>query len=181
MEERRYSVSVNGLTPICFNRKDFRPPKTGRNFDWDEWEEQNWEKRLYRNEKSEVYIPRTMTRGGLVAATSFCTLPLPKGRRSFKPFVQGCLIIENDAILEHDPKKLRGWKDYVDRGNGSVPIIRPVIDLPWSFGVTISVFDDALKAGVIEDLWEICGRVCGLGEARSYQGFGRFRARINAI
>jgi hypothetical protein len=107
----------------------------------------------------------------------------PPGRlKSFTPIIKAAIIIENDAKLEFDSKaNPKAWSDYPARGSGKMEVIRPVIEPPWAFGVTVGVFDDMVKTAVLDDLFEIFGRVAGLGEAREYMGYGRFECTLTQV
>jgi hypothetical protein len=181
MKENTYSVSVNGLTAICFQRPDVRPPQ-GMKIDHEDWEKENWNNKLYRNSEGKVIVPIKLLRKALIVACRFTDLK-PGGKlRSFKPFVESCLIIENDGVLEYDEKKNpHSWLDYPTRGNGKMPVYRPVIETPWAFGIRVSCFDPNLKKAVLDDLFEVAGRVCGLGEARNYMGYGKFSSTVTQI
>lgn len=181
MKERIYQISINGLTAIAFQRADFRPPH-GIKINHEEWEEENWLKKLYVNDKGDTLVPRKMVRAGLIRACSFSELKPPGRLRSFNSLMKTCIIVENDATLEFDNKtNPKSWREYVTRGEGKVLCVRPVIDTPWSFGVKIAVFDDKIKTEVMDDLFEVFGRVCGLGEAREYMGYGRFRSTVTEV
>jgi len=181
MKETNYSVSINGLTPICFQRPDMRPPE-GIKIDHEDWEKENWGNKLYRNKDGKVIVPIKLMRKALVVACRFTDLK-PGGKlKSFRPFIENCMLIENDAILEYDEKKNpKAWVDYPTRGKGKMPVYRPIIELPWACGVRVSCFDPILKKNVMEDLFEIAGRICGWGEARNYMGYGKFAATLTQI
>jgi hypothetical protein len=181
MKENTFSVSINGLTAICFQRPDMRPPQ-GVKIDHEDWEKENWGNKLYRNSDGKVIVPIKLIRKSLIIACRFTDLK-PGGKlRSFRPFVESCMLIENDGLLEYDEKKNpKAWLDYPTRGNGKMPVYRPIIEMPWSFGIRVSCFDASLKKAVVEDLFEIAGRVCGLGEARNYMGYGRFAAVVTPV
>jgi hypothetical protein len=158
-----------------------RPPD-GIKIDHADWEKENWQKKLYTNAAGQVIVPRKMTRAGLIAACKFTTLKPPGRLRSFSPLVKTCVVIEDDAKMEFDSKQLKAWgPEFPTRGKGKMPVFRPLIELPWAFGVTVNVYDDNLKRAVIDDLFEVFGRVCGLGEAREYMGYGRFESTVTEI
>ena len=179
MNSRSYSISIKGLSSVCFQRPDCRPPQ-GVKLDHEDWEKENWSKKLYTNEHG-AYVPRKMIRAGLIEACRFTQMKPPGRLKSFKPLVDGCIVVEDDAKLEFNEKKLTCWWDYPTRGSGKMAVARPTIAPPWSFGVRITVFDENLKKLVIDDLFEVFGRTCGLGEARKYMGYGRFEATITEI
>lgn len=178
MKPRTYSVSIKGLTPVCFQRPDCRPP-TGVKIDHADWEKENWSKKLYTDAEGRIICPRKIIRAGLIYACRFTELKPPGRLKSFKPIMETCVIVENDGRIEFDSKNNpKAWADYPTRGSGKMEVIRPVIETPWAFGVTVGVFDDMIKTAVLDDLFEIFGRACGLGEARSYMGYGRFEATV---
>lgn len=179
MNPKTFSVSVNGLTAVCFQRPDLRLP-AGVKIDFEEWERENWSKKIY-SDKNGAIVPRKMIRAGLMTACRFTELKPPGRLKSFKPIVDTCVLVENDARLEFEAKQLKCWWDYPRRGNGKMAVARPIIETPWAFGVRVSVFDDKLKKAVIEDLFEVFGRACGLGEARGYMGYGRFEATVTEV
>lgn len=179
MNPRSYTVSIKGLTPVCFQRPDCRPP-TGLKIDHEDWEKENWSKKLY-TDKDGAFVPRKMIRAGLIQACRFTELKPPGRLKSFKPIVDTCVLVENDARLEFSDKLLKCWWDYPTRGSGKMAVARPIVETPWSFGVRVSVFDDNIKKLVLDDLFEVFGRACGLGEARNYMGYGRFEATITEI
>ena len=181
MKERRFNVSVTGLTSIWFQSPDIRPP-AGLKIDYEDWEKENWEKKLYRNPAGKVIVPIKIVRKSLINACRFTDMKPPGRLKSYRPFVENCLLIENDGVLEFNEKSNpKAWMDYPTRGKGKMPVYRPVIETPWACGITVSCFDDSLKKSVVDGLFEIAGRVCGWGEARNYMGYGRFAATVTEV
>ena len=172
---------MNGLTPICFNRRIEQPTKKLSETQWDEWEKNHWKERLYVNADGKLIVPFKALRKSYIEATRFSEMKPPGRMKSWRPMIENCLIVEGDMVIEYDEKKLRGWPDYVKRGNGTVPIIRPVIDLPWSGGFHLRAYDDSLTMKVIDHLSEVVGRVTGWMEARKYAGYGRSEITITEI
>jgi len=184
MAGKGYQASAKGLTAICFNRHfepKEEPGKRLSSAQWAEWEEQNWQKRVYKNSDGKLIVPQKAIRKSYIEATRFSEMKPPGRMKSWRPLIENCLMVENDMALEYDQKRLRGWSDYVKRGTGAVLLIRPVIDLPWTGGFKLMTFDDAITFKVIDHLSEIVGRVLGWMEARKYMGFGRSEITITEV
>lgn len=176
-----FYAAVNGLTPLCFNRRIAAPTTKLSEQAWGEWEEEHWKEKLYKNSEGQLIVPVKALRKTYVEATRFSEMKPPGRMKSWRPFIESCLMIENDMVVEYDEKKLRGWKDYVRRGSGMVPIIRPVVDVPWSGGYRVAVYDANITMKVVDHLSEIAGRVCGWLEARKYVGYGRSEISITEL
>lgn len=181
MAGRTYQGIVKGLTAISFNRRIESPTKKLNEAQWEQWEKDHWEERVYKNPHGKLIVPQKAIRKSYIEATRFSEMKPPGRMKSWRPMIENCLMVDSDMVLEYDEKRLRGWSDYVKRGTGTVQLIRPVIDLPWGGGFKLMAFDDAITFKVIDHLSEIVGRVLGWMEARKYMGFGRSEITINEL
>ncbi len=178
---KTFQGTATGLTSISFNRRIDAPTKKLNDEQWEQWEKEHWQQRVYQNGQGKLIVPQKAIRKSFIEATRFSEMKPPGRMKSWRPLIENCLMVEDDMALDYDSKKLRGWADYVKRGNGMVLQIRPVIDLPWSGGFKLQTFDNAITFKVLDHLSEIVGRVLGWMEARKYMGFGRSEITITEL
>lgn len=191
MINRFWQISLNGLTPLSFNDPSVRPPKKEKPKNPEEWEEQNWERRLYRNDDGQLIAPVHCLRKTALMGCSFVETRPGIGKLGWRTLADDCMLwasIGVGAKIECDEKKIIQWRDYVNpnpsqarKGGGGVLKIRPLINLPWALGFTIQTTHECFDKTAVEDIFSAAFEIKGLGEGRNYRGYGRARVNVTSI
>lgn len=191
MKNRFWQISLNGLTPLSFNDPSVRPPKKEKPKNPEQWEEENWDKRLYRNEDGQLIAPVHCLRKTALDACSFVETRPGIGKMGWRTIANDCInwsVVGVGAKIECDEKRVTQWRDYVNpnpnvnrKGGGGVLKIRPLINLAWSLAFTIQTTHECFDKTAVEDIFSAAFEIKGLGEGRSYRGYGRARVNVAEI
>lgn len=189
MNSRYWQVSLNGLTPLSFNDARVRPAKKDKPKNPEQWEEEHWHERLYRNDDGDLIAPVHAIRKTALDACSFVETRPGIGKLGWRSIAQDCInwsCIGVGAKVECDSKQIIQWRDFVNpnpnankKGGGGVLRIRPLINLPWSFAFTVQTTHECFDKTAVDDIFSAAFQIKGLGEGRSYRGYGR--ARVNVL
>lgn len=173
-DPKQYTLALEGLTPIMFNRFPQGDEEAEKKSVRDklQFEVDNIAKRLYLTNDGEVYIPACALKKALVMACRF-VVEKPKGSfKSYGPLIDGALFIEDDVILNVDRKHM-----IVDirpvslnagrgKGGGTGNRARPLFPVPWGGKTTCLVVDDGISKEMLAVIADRAGRLCGVMEGR---------------
>jgi hypothetical protein len=175
-----YMVTMRFNTPLVENKPGFKFPDDVSRSQYLDYERKHWREKLHMRD-SQVIIPRNAIHKTFIHAAQFLTVKTPSGFKMWRKFVEGCLMVIDDAVLEYEPKQLVPWETNVS-SNGKMMVwtVRPMILLPISTAVKVVVVDDRLSANVLADLVDIAGRIIGFMSATKL-GMGRAEIRVQPI
>jgi len=173
-DPKQYTISIQGLTPIMFNKFPSTEEEAEKKSVRDklEFEVEHIKNRLYLTNDGEPYIPACALKKALVMACRF-VVEKPKGSfKSYVPLVDGALFIEDDVILNVERKHM-----IVDirpvslnagrgKGGGTGNRARPLFAVPWGGKTTCLVVDDGITKEMLAVIADRAGRLCGLMEGR---------------
>lgn len=150
---------------------------------------QEAEIRCYRTEDKDFYHPSEAFRAAILASCSGRKI----NKRSAKAVVSGAVFPAERQVILIDPKSNKPLKKYdihtcrVVIGKSGILRARPMYD-PWACWLALEIDRDFIgDLGVVTELLNIAGRICGIGDnrpdtskGRSGVGtYGRFRAELN--
>ena len=147
--------------------------------------------RLYRNEDGQLIMPVHVIRKTTLDACSFVDSRPGIGKLGWRSIATDCMnwsLVGVGAKIECDEKQIVKWRDFVNpnpsnskKGGGGVLRLRPLINLPWSLGFTLGTIHECFDKQSIEDIFTAACSYKGLGEGRSYRGYGRARVTVTQI
>jgi hypothetical protein len=178
-----YKVKINGITPYMQHRMD--------DVKLDEWERKRGpihersgpsepdssraEYHCYRNQSGKCYIPSDHIRGALINAGSFVKAKVGGTSKSMKTIVAAMFMVTPDQIEMPD-------YDAIDKRSGvnrnikaRIITIRPKWT-NWEAEFTLSISNDTIAKGSIEQIIQYAGDYIGIGSFRPTNNgmFGRF-------
>lgn len=179
-DPKRYVLNITGLTPLLFNRFPSQEEEAEKKSvrDKTQFEREHVLNRLYRTNDGEIYIPSNAIHKCLTMGCRFVP-EKPKGSfKSYGPLIEAALVIEDDAILNVDVKKLVPFEAAVSlntsrgKGGGTGTRVRPMVPLPWATKTSCIVVDDGITKDMLAVIADRAGRLCGLMDGRKI-GMGR--------
>lgn len=162
----KISVKVKGVSPLLMNRFFIEEKKTTRKRVY--IPEDEAEKKTYRTEKGELYLPSTHFKASMVkASTDFKMV----GKKSYKEYVKAGIIIDPIEIIL-DQQEYEIHEEPVVIARARVMSWRPKIK-EWTCGFIIDIIDDEMiNQSTLKEILESAGKYKGVGDHRPE--FGRF-------
>lgn len=174
---KKYNVKIGGATDMLFNKFSHDLNKEKKGIDKskiEEWEEQNWERKLYTDNNGNIILPDTYIIGSLRkgAFASNLQLAKKKGKSTIsKSFIDSNLLIEESPIIEN--VKVNPFLSNVKIGQATVMSIRPKIDKGWTASFEIYDLNEMFSKTELMRLFDFCGKFVGLGDWRPK--YGRYK------
>lgn len=178
---KRFEVQIEGASPILQNRlsRDLMLelkaiPKSRL----DAWEEDNWEKKLYKNEKGEVVFPDLNVHAMLQSAARNYKISPPKDvGKTWTNYVKSSVVVEQACVIKSEKPPVAygcmvNGNPSSAKKSSKVYKVRPRIDLPWSTTVVFLDTNDFLNKDIVADLMRTAGLFVGMSDWRPQ--FGRF-------
>lgn len=177
---------ITGIAPLLEHRypmpdlgdlgKGGMKDKGGKDFT------QEWREYLYTDAAGNVYQPADHIMGALVKAAVGFKVSGRRGK-SYKDSFSSSVIVSPDHIPHEGvkvPEQLDADADkplYLDARpvvvqRARVVRIRPAFKPGWRLSFEITVIDDQISAGIVNDVLVLAGRTVGIGDFRPR--FGRF-------
>ena len=181
MEIRNFQVSLTGTMPISFNNPNAIPSKKNKIKDYEQWEEDHWMERLYRNADGKVILPNAAIKKCAMQVCSLLDIKPPVGMlKSYGPLIDDCWHIDGEGSpIEFEDNQLVQWRAQVNpnpnsrkSGVGSLRI-RPQINPVWKTAFTLRTIHDCFYKKIVEDILADAFLLKGVGEGRKIRGFGR--------
>lgn len=173
---KKYKVELEGLTDVLFNKysHELNKEKSGVPKDkLPDWEESNWERKLYTDETGNFIIPDTYIIGSLRVGAFSSGLQLSKksGKKTIgKKFIDGNLLIETSPIINN--VKLTPFSCNVKIGTSTIMTIRPKISKGWKTSFDVFDLNESFTKEELFKLFDYCGKFVGVGDWRPK--FGRY-------
>lgn len=162
---RKIEVTIKGISPLLMHRFDDSMPKHNKNTTDEELAEAS----AYINNKGELYQPADHILGSLVkAGTNF--IVGGKGKKTFKEFIKGGVIITPDAIPHIIPKyEIDKRRAVIQRA--AIMRVRPRLD-EWELSFQIQIINENITSAELNKILTYAGESIGIGDFRPR--FGRF-------
>jgi len=181
MEIRNFQITLAGTQPIAFNNPNAIPSRKAKIKDYEQWEEDHWLERLYRNADGKVILPYAAIKKCCMQVCSLLDIKPGVGMlKSYGPLIDDCWHIDGDgSLLEFDDTKLVQWRTQVNGNPGSrkggvgTLRIRPQINPVWKTAFTLRTIHDCFNKKNVEDILSDAFLLKGVGEGRKIRGFGR--------
>ena len=168
---KKIDVTIKGLCPLLHNR--FPTEEHGQSTSkakkkvYDPNVEA--EKRLYKDEKGQIYQPAEHIFQAMVKASTRFKF---EGKRSYKDLIYSGIAIEPECI----PLNKKKW-DEIDTRAVVIQRARVVTWRPkfndWKVSFKVVIYDDEnISVPIIKDILDAAGKYVGIGDYRPR--FGRF-------
>lgn len=161
------TASLESLSPYSQSRRlPEKPQKQG----WDEYEKENWKKRLHVAADGHIFIPPICFKRSIETAARFLKERIEgKGKAEYGKHFKAGVIVQEALVLPITTETVEfEILDLSPNGKpGGMGVFRWMPKIPeWSGDVTYYVLDDTIGKEVFER---------HLNEAGSFIGIGRFR------
>jgi hypothetical protein len=143
---------------------------------------QEWRSSLYVTDSGQIYQPANHFELSMTKAAASFKVQGKRGK-SYKDLVASNLVIDPEKILFgiEEPKELDCDGDkplYLDMRpvviqRARVVRLRPAFKAGWQLEFKITILDDELPMGIVQDILTLAGKAVGVGDYRPK--FGRFR------
>jgi len=178
---KKYEIKIKGVADMLQNRlsKDLIDEiKQIPNAKKEEWEEENWEKKLYKlkvDGEERITVPDLVIYSFLQEACKKYKVPPPKSiGRTWTAYCKSSVLVLEPAIL--DDVKIEPFGCMVNgspstsKGSSKVYRIRPRIEKGWT--TTIRIMDTAgyLNKEVVGEVLKCGGMFVGLCDWRPLHG-----------
>ena len=162
----KVKAKIEGTAPMLQNKftdDDSGSKKTKKIY----IDEDEAEKRVYRNDKGEVIVTSAQLKAGLVkAGTDFKYA----GRKTFKEFLKAGIIFSNTEFkLSQQEYEIHKCSVVVQRSR--IMRCRPMFR-DWSVEFEFEIIDENIPQTVVKEIFEAAGKFQGLGDYRPE--FGRY-------
>lgn len=183
--ERSFSLKLRGITPLVMNSNAaLLDGGVDKGRDKAAYEREHFRDLCYRHPDGALYIPARAIKKMAIVACKFLTVK-PKGVavKSFGSIIEGAMLVDGDAMLDASIDAVVPWTAVVnlDPSKGPKgprgPRTRPMIPVPWRAETSVTVMEDALTDDVLERVFDIGGKRCGLLDARSID-YGRCHVEV---
>jgi hypothetical protein len=176
---KRFEVLISGTNQCIMNKlskelnDEFKKvPKDDR----EKWQENNYMKKVYKDEQGKIYFPDINVLMMLINGCQKYKVPPPKSvGRSWGFYFKGCTIIEGTSFTY---EKAEPYQTMVNGNPSSIKksskvyCVRPMFS-NWQLRFNLVDGDDKLTEDILKELMEVTGKFVGLGDYRPI--FGRFR------
>lgn len=160
------NVKVQGKAPLLMNK--FMIDKTASSRGKKVYvPEEEAEKKTYRTEAGELFLPSTHFKASMVKASVDFKM---SGKKTYKDFVKAGIFIEpTEIILDQQEYEIHEEPVVISRAR--VMSWRPKFK-EWSCEFKIEIVDEMLNPSVIKEILETAGKYKGVGDYRPE--YGRF-------
>lgn len=171
-------ATLESLSPYSQSR---RLPDKPSKMSWDDFEKENWKKRLHVADDGHIFIPPIAFKRSLARAAAFLREKIEgKGSSEYgKHFIAG--VIVQDALVLPITLDTVEYEilDLSPNGKpGGMGVFRWMPKIPeWSGDVTYYVLDDTIGKDVFERHLSEAGSFIGIGRFRPEKGgfYGRYK------
>ena len=173
---KKYEIKLEGATDLLINRYSHELNKEKQSIGKDkisEWEDNNWKRKAYTNNKGELYIPDVYIIGCLRMGAFASGLQLSKkiGKKTIsKNFIDCNLLLEESPVLEN--ATLEPFDCNVKINKSTIMTIRPRVTKGWKLTFNIFDLNESFSKDELMRLFDYCGKFVGIGDWRPK--FGRF-------
>jgi len=188
-------ISIEGLSPLLFNRKSLMLDiKTDANLqkvkaeDGLEYENRIFREKAHVNAEGFVVVPQTWIKRSLVETQrqNACPIKPPSAARKNATmktqlnagfFCEDCVVqYKGSGFKKEDLVPYRSICTIPSTG-GSIPVVRPMIPAGWTVDIDFQIISPEVTESVLRELMTWVGIFAGIGEWRVSNGgqFGRFK------
>lgn len=180
---KKYEIHIKGVSDALQNKLDraiIQEQSKIRKEELDNWEEENWRKKLYTAEidgEEKVVWPDRNVLGMIQEACKKYTVRPPKGvGRTWTAYSKASLFVLEPSVIESGEIKPFGSMVNGNPSSGKksskVYKVRPLIPSGWT--TTVHVVDALGKTDkdTIQGIFEVAGTLIGLSDWRPM--YGRF-------
>lgn len=178
---KTYELKIEGAAPMLMNRLSRelnieikKIPKDKK----DEWEDANWQKKLYTKEvdgKTEIIIPDLVLHSFLInACKKYKVSPPTSIGKTWTDYFRSSVIVPECAIVKNVTVVPYGT---MVNGNPSsmkksskVYRVRPMIKKGWTATIVLIDLQDYLKKEIVEEIVDCGGKYVGLCDWRPLHG-----------
>lgn len=178
---KKYEIEIEGVADMLHNRLSkelIDEMKEIPNAKKEDWEENNYKKKLYTNKDGDLILPDLVLHSFLQEACKKYKVSPPKSiGRTWTAYFKSSVLVLDSAILENAELDKFGTmvngSPSSSKGSSKVYRVRPLIKKGWT--ATINIMDTAeyLNVNVVRDVFESGGMFVGLCDWRPV--FGRFK------
>lgn len=174
---KTYKVTIEGISPLLMNRpsamigdisKDKKP--------FTDEAEQMAHSKLYVNPEGELYQPSTHIYGALIEAGKHKKV-VGKGKATYSKIV-GYAVQIDPFEIKHEIQKWEIFSILAVNPNtkGRNLLHRPILK-SWKLNFNISFEEDEIAPSIMKELFEIAGKVAGIGDWRPAKKgpYGKFQ------
>ena len=175
---KTYEIKISGVADMLQNRLSkelIDEIKEIPNAKKEEWEEKNWERKLYKDKEDNIIIPEMGLHIFLQDSCKKYKVNPPKsiGRTWTAYFKSSVLVLEpaiiNNAKIEPYGVMVNGSPSS-SKGSSKVYRVRPRILKGWSTTIKIMDTADYLKKTIVEEIFKCGGMFIGLCDWRPIHG-----------
>ncbi len=181
--ERRYRLTLEGLTPLLMNKPLPAPTEEVR--DKDAYDRAHWLDKAYRAPDGAFIVQREALMRMSVEGAGFYMGKKPSGvKKGWGTLVEAAVVVEEDLRLTAPDPALDSRlvkANPSDPKSGRVIRHKPRFDLPWGGTVHISVFDEVLTEAHLGEIFARGGAMVGLLDGRRKLKTGRCRITVEAV
>lgn len=181
---KRFTVQIEGMCPMLHNRLSREINKEKKKVEkglLDEWEDNNWAKKLYtKNIDGEdiIIVPEDNVHAMMITACMKYKVPPPDKSigRTWTAYFKSAVIVDNSAVVNYSRYEAFGRmvNGNPSRGGGSSKVwsVRPIIH-DWSLTLTFLDAENRLDIDTVTEILTHAGKFVGLSDWRPR--FGRFK------
>lgn len=163
----KIKVKVKGIAPLLMNKfyiPDNKESKRGKKVYEPKGEA---EKKTYRDENGNLYLPNKHFKASMVKASSDFKM---SGKKTYKDYIKsGIFITPEQIILDKQDYIIHEEPVVIQRAR--VMSWRPRFN-EWTCEFVIEITDDMINPSTINEILEMAGRYKGVGDYRPE--YGRF-------
>lgn len=175
---KKYEIRIRGASDMLHNRlsKDLMDEiKEIPNAKKEEWEKQNWEKKLYKNSDGDIIIPDLVLYAFMQEACKKYKVNPPKSiGRTWTAYFKSSVMPLEPAILENVDVEPFGamvnGSPSSSKGSSKVFRVRPRIKKGWTTSITVLDTAEFLNKDTVKAIFETGGMFVGLCDWRPLHG-----------
>ena len=174
---KKYEIKIKGAAPMLQDKLDrelIKELSTIESAKKDKWEDENWERKLYKNDEGQIIIPNLMLQSFLIEACKKYKVPPPKNiGRTWTTYVKSSVMVQEAAIMNcTDPVPygcMVNGNPSSGKSSSKVWKVRPRIN-EWKATVKIIDISDELDTKKVDDIFSAGGLFVGIGNWRPLHG-----------
>jgi hypothetical protein len=177
---KTYEIKIEGVSSCIQNKLSrdlIKENKKIPNEKKEDWEDENYEKKLYTNRDGEVIWPAINIHGMILAAAKSYKVPAPKSiGKTWTNYIKACVIIPNESVIKYKEINKLGCMVNGNPSSGKksskVYKARPEI-IDWSLTITMIDSEGFMNKETVTEILTQGGKFIGLSDWRPQ--YGRFK------
>ena len=175
---KQYEIQLKGASAMLMNRlgKDILDEVSKiKKDELPKWEEDNWEKKVYKDKDGNVILPELVLRAVIIEAGKKHTSRCPKDiGRTWTNYLKSSVLITEPGVM--DNIKMDAFGCMVNgnpssgKGSSKVYKIRPRIEAGWTAKFIFTDLVERMSKEDIQGILETAGKFVGVGDWRPMHG-----------